>query len=58
MTELAGVLTEFINYLKEKPESRDLKYMARTDHKVKCCYRCGYTFTEGNVCPKCGNVQR
>lgn len=58
MTELASVLTEFINYLKEKPESRDLKYMARTDHKVKCCYRCGYTFTEGNVCPKCGNVQK
>lgn len=58
LEDMVKILTEFVEYLKEKPKSRDLKYMAKKEHKVKCCYRCGYTFTNGNVCPKCGNVQK
>lgn len=54
---MVEILSEYVQYIKEKPKSRDLKYMAKKEHKVKCCYRCGYTFSSGNVCPKCGNVQ-
>lgn len=51
----AKVLNDFVNYLHEKPESRSLEYMAEESHDVKCCYRCGHVYTNGNVCPKCGS---
>ncbi len=51
----AGALDRFVAYLKEKPESRSISYLAKEKHEVKCCYRCGFTYREGNVCPKCGN---
>lgn len=51
----AKVLDDFVNYLHEKPESRSLEYMAAESHDVKCCYRCGHVYTNGNVCPKCGS---
>lgn len=51
----ADVLNEFVNYLHEKPESRSIEYMAKENHDVKCCYRCGHVYTEGDVCPKCGS---
>ncbi len=47
-------LDEFITYLKEKPESRDVAYIAKEKHSVKCCYRCGHIYRGDNVCPKCG----
>lgn len=52
---MAEVLDMFIDYLKIKPESRSVEYMSKQEHKVKCCYRCGHVFTEGNICPKCGS---
>ncbi len=48
-------LNQFIKYLKEKPESRKLSYMIHEKHAVKCCYRCGYVYTGGSICPKCGS---
>lgn len=49
------VLDEFIKYLQERPESRKVSYLAKEEHEVKCCYRCGYVYKGGDVCPKCGN---
>lgn len=49
------VMNEFLNYLQEKPESRKVSYLAKEKHEVKCCYRCGYVYKGGDVCPKCGN---
>lgn len=49
------VLDKFVSYLQEKPESRSISYLAKEKHEVKCCYRCGYNYRGGNVCPKCGN---
>ncbi len=49
------VLDGFVSYLQEKPESRSISYLAKEQHEVKCCYRCGYTYQDGTVCPKCGN---
>lgn len=51
----AQILDAFVSYLQEKPESRSISYLVKEKHEVKCCYRCGYTYREGNVCPKCGN---
>ncbi|MCM1261175.1 MAG: hypothetical protein NC313_00530 [Butyrivibrio sp.] len=51
----ANTLNDFISYIHEKPESRNLEYMAKEKHDVKCCYRCGHVYTEGDVCPKCGS---
>ncbi len=51
----AKILEGFVSYLQEKPESRSITYLAKEKHEVKCCYRCGYTYRGGNVCPKCGN---
>ena len=51
----ARVFAEFIKYLQEKPESRKVSYLAKEKHEVKCCYRCGYVYKGGDVCPKCGN---
>lgn len=50
----AEVLADFIAYLQEKPESRDVTYLAKEKHETICCFRCGYTYKGGNVCPKCG----
>lgn len=50
----ANVLNEFVSYLKEKPESRDIAYIAKEKHSVKCCYRCGHVYRGDNICPKCG----
>lgn len=49
------VLNEFIEYLKAKPKSRSVEYMAQEKHTSICCYRCGHVFKSGNVCPKCGS---
>ncbi len=51
----AEILNRFVSYLQEKPESRSIAYLAKEKHEVKCCYRCGYNYRSGNVCPKCGN---
>lgn len=51
----AEVLDGFIGYLQEKPESRNIAYLAKESHEVKCCYRCGYTYKGGNICPQCGH---
>jgi hypothetical protein len=48
------ILKDFITYLKDKPESRDISYMMKENHSVKCCYRCGYIYKGDKVCPKCG----
>lgn len=54
LKKFAGILNDFISYLKEKPESRDISYMAQEKHKVKCCYRCGFVYHGDKACPKCG----
>lgn len=51
---LAEVLDSFVHYLQEKPDSRSLTYLAREKHETICCFRCGYEYKEGTVCPKCG----
>lgn len=53
--DFAEVLDDFVGYLQEKPESRSLEYMAKEKHDVKCCYRCGFIYKSGNVCPRCGS---
>ncbi len=55
LESFAGALNDFVSYLKEKPASRDISYLAKEKHTVKCCYRCGYVYKGGNVCPKCGS---
>lgn len=52
---LAQVLDEFVEYLKAKPKSRSVEYMAQKKHLAICCYRCGHVFKSGNICPKCGS---
>lgn len=47
-------LKEFVQYLQEKPDSRKLTYLAKEKHETICCFRCGYVYKGGNVCPKCG----
>lgn len=50
----AKVLDSFVHYLQEKPDSRSLTYLASEKHETICCFRCGYEYKGGNVCPKCG----
>lgn len=52
--DFAEVLNNFVKYLQEKPVSRNVEYLAKEKHTVKCCYRCGYVYNKGNICPKCG----
>lgn len=54
LPEFAGVLDAFVKYLKEKPDSRKVTYLASEKHDTICCFRCGYAYKGGNVCPKCG----
>lgn len=54
ITAYAGVLDEFIHYLQEKPDSRNISYLAKEKHDTICCFRCGYVYKGGNTCPKCG----
>ncbi len=56
-SEFANVLNDFVKYLQEKPQSRSIRYMVKEKHSVKCCYRCGFTYQGGSVCPKCGSKQ-
>ena len=55
LNAFAKVLDDFVHYLQEKPESRSVEYMAKENHIVKCCYRCGFIYKNGTVCPKCGS---
>ncbi|MGN0350052.1 MAG: hypothetical protein ACI4ES_00240 [Roseburia sp.] len=50
----AEILGDFIQYLQEKPESRNLQYLAKEKHETICCFRCGHVYKGGNVCPECG----
>lgn len=50
----AQVLGDFIQYLQEKPASRKLEYLAKDRHDKICCFRCGYVYQSGDVCPECG----
>ena len=55
--ELSGYLktiNEFVEYLKEKPFSRKEKYLAKENHEVICCFRCGFVYKDMRECPKCG----
>lgn len=55
LNQFGKVLNRFVGYLKEKPESRNISYLSKEAHKVKCCYRCGFVYQDGNICPKCGS---
>jgi len=48
------ILRDFIKYLQERPDSRKVTYLAKDKHETICCFRCGYTYKGGNICPKCG----
>lgn len=54
LTAWGNCLEEFIRYLQEKPESRKLPYLSQEKHETICCFRCGFSYKGGNVCPKCG----
>lgn len=54
LTAWGNCLEEFIHYLQEKPDSRKVTYLAKVKHETICCFRCGYSYKGGNVCPKCG----
>ena len=54
LPDFARVLNDFVHYLQEKPDSRNLTYLASEKHDTICCFRCGYTYKGNDVCPKCG----
>lgn len=54
LAAFAEVLNGFIHYLQEKPDSRNVNYLAKERHDTICCFRCGYVYQGGAVCPKCG----
>ena len=57
MKTLAAALGDYIKYLQEKPRSRELAYMAKEQHKIICCYRCGFYYEGADACPRCGSRQ-
>ena len=57
MEKFAKVLEDFVRYLQEKPFSRKESYLAKEKHDTICCYRCGYIYKGGGVCPRCGYKQ-
>ena len=54
LIDYVRTLDEFVAYLKEKPFSRKEKYLAKENHEVICCFRCGYVYKNMKECPKCG----
>lgn len=54
LTAFAQVLDDFVKYLQEKPDSRNVSYLAKEKHDTICCFRCGYVYKGGTECPKCG----
>lgn len=54
LTAYAQVLNDFVGYLQEKPDSRNISYLAKEKHDTICCFRCGYVYKGGTECPKCG----
>lgn len=48
------ILSEFIQYLKEKPQSRQIPYLVKEKHEKICCYRCGFQYKGSEICPECG----
>lgn len=54
LAAFAKELDAFVHYLQEKPDSRKVAYLAKEKHDTICCYRCGYVYKGGTVCPKCG----
>ncbi len=54
MKSYAQVLEEFVRYLQEKPDSRNVNYLAKEKHDQICCFRCGHVYGGGDVCPRCG----
>ena len=54
LAAFAKELDLFVHYLQEKPDSRKVAYLAKEKHDTICCYRCGYVYKGGTVCPKCG----
>lgn len=54
LTKYAGAMDGFIHYLQEKPESRELGYLAKEKHETICCFRCGHVYQGSGTCPKCG----
>lgn len=54
LTAFAQVLDGFVKYLQEKPDSRNVSYLAKEKHDTICCFRCGYVYKGGTECPKCG----
>ncbi|MGN0318549.1 MAG: hypothetical protein ACI4E1_11530 [Lachnospira sp.] len=55
MEEVISKLDGFIKYLKEKPDSHNVEYLAKEKHEMKICVRCGFRYSDGAVCPKCGS---
>lgn len=54
LVAFAETLDGFVKYLQEKPFSRKEVYLAKEKHETICCFRCGYVYKGGNICPKCG----
>ena len=54
LMDYVKTLDEFVAYLKEKPFSRKEKYLAKENHEVICCFRCGFVYKNMRECPKCG----
>jgi hypothetical protein len=54
LPEWADVLNDFVHYLQEKPDSRDVEYLADEKHKEIICFRCGCSYKGGDKCPRCG----
>lgn len=56
-TAFADIIDEFVSYLHDRPESRSIAYMAKEKHDIIRCYRCGFAYKGGAICPRCGSAQ-